>query len=275
MTVGRRQRDKRKKRLDYLAGAVLALVGLLALGALAGGAWWLKSTRVALDENTNCPKTGPRSVQVLVFDRTDRISHQQAQQIEQYVKRLMVDAATGQRFDLYTVEGDTQNVLQAVLQICSPGQGKDANDLYENPELIQRRFDVRFAEVLQRTVQELLQDSKRPASPIIESMRAASITSFGSLESKVPIRLTMISDMVQHSPLSSHLTSAPNFKELSRSQQWRALQPDLRGADVAVLYLLRPKALRAGVPVQNRGHQLFWEELVSASNGRVTSIQPI
>jgi hypothetical protein len=271
----RRDRSRRKKRLDYFAGATLMVVGLLALGAMAGAAWWLKANEVEIDQSTNCPKTGPQSVHLMIFDRTDPVTAQQAQRIEQYVTRLMKDAGAGQRFDLYTVEGDTHKILQAVLEICSPGQGKDASELYQNPAHIQQRFETKFVDVLQRTVNELLQASKRPASPIIESMRAASINSFGSLDSRVPLHVTIVSDMVQHSPLLSHLKTAPNFRELIRSEAWRALQPDLRGADVDILYLLRPTALRAGVPVQTRGHQSFWEDLIPAANGRVMSIQPI
>src|SRR5215510_6380116 len=98
----RRDRSRRKRRLDYFAGATLMVVGLLALGAMAGAAWWLKATEVEIDKSTNCPKAGPRSVHLMIFDRTDPVTAQQAQRIEQYVTRLMKDAAAGQRFDLYT-----------------------------------------------------------------------------------------------------------------------------------------------------------------------------
>jgi hypothetical protein len=252
------------------------VLGLIALAALWGAIWWVKSRHVELVESTNCPKSGPRKVHALLFDRTDPITPQQALEIRQHISHLLDKPVTGQRFDLYTVEGDTQKVLEPVLEICSPGQGKDANDLYENPGKIQKKFDTRFAEVLTRTVTGLLQESKKPNSPIVESMRAAATSSFGPFDrSEMPVELTIFSDMVQHTSLISHIRTTPNFKELGRSPSWRSLQPDLRGANVAILYLLRPTALRAGAPIQNRGHQVFWEELISASNGRLISFQPI
>jgi hypothetical protein len=274
--VKRSHRYKRTARLDLLMGVVLGLLGLIGLVALGGGLWWLKSTRPDVVESTLCPKNGPRAVHALLFDRTDPVSPQQGLQIKQHIARLIKDPMTGQRFDLYTVAGDTQKVLEPVLEICSPGQGKDASEIYQNPKKIQAKFESRFAHALNYTVDDLLKESTKPSSPIIESIRAAAISSFGPFgESEIPVELTIISDMVQHSPLNSHFRGAPNFKELSRSQSWRSLQPDLRGANVVVLYLLRPTALRAGVPIQNRGHQLFWEELVSAANGRLVSFQPI
>jgi hypothetical protein len=121
----------------------------------------------------------------------------------------------------------------------------------------------------------LLRASKEDTSPIIESLRAASITSFGAVDAgQIPLRLTMISDMVQHTSLNSQFQAEPNFQALSRSPAWPSMQPQLKGAEVNILYLLRPTAVRKGAPIQNRGHELFWEQLVSASGGHVSTIEP-
>jgi hypothetical protein len=270
-------RKKAKGQMDVFMGILLAFIGLLALAALAGGVWWVRSHSVVIDEATNCPKDGPRGVHVLLFDQTDPICEQQALQVKQRVRLLADNAIMGGRFDLYTIEGNSQKLLNPVLQICSPGKGKDASILYENPEQIQDRFEHRFIEVLDGTLGDLLRATSRQNSPIIESMRAAAIESFGSFQQtkEHPFSMTIISDMVQHSPLYSHIRSAPNFGDLSRSPTWRSLQPDLRGSRVEIVYLLRSSAVRAGKPIQNRGQQLFWEELIAASNGRPGAMDPI
>jgi hypothetical protein len=59
-----------------------------------------------------------------------------------------------------------------------------------------------------------------------------------------------------------------NFSSLEKSPLWRTLRPNLFDAQVDILYLLRPNALRGNGLIQNRGHQLFWEQLIRASNGR-------
>jgi hypothetical protein len=269
-------REKKKKRLDYWRGALLALLGLTALAGLVVLYLWVRANSDEINEATNCPMDGPRAVHVLLFDRTDPITPQQALQIKQHIDHLADSAITGQRFDLYTVEGNTEQLLKRELQVCSSGSGKNANWLYRNPEIIQERFKTRFIEVLGSKVDELLEASSKPYSPIIESMRAAAIESFGPYEhAKIPLGFTLISDAVQNTPLYSHIRSVPNFKELSRTPSWRSLQPDFRGANVDILYLLRPSAVRAGAPIQNRGHQGFWEDLIPAANGHLISIQLI
>jgi hypothetical protein len=270
------RRSRRSKGLsDGARGILLAIFGLALIGLLGGSYWWVKRSRPVLDPETNCPVAGPTAIHVILFDRSDPITDQQGQRIRQAIERFKLDAPFGLRFDLYTFQGDTTQVLQPKLQICALGKPSEANPLIENPEKIRKQYDAKFSAVLDQTVAELLRASKENSSPIIESLRAASITSFGAVTTgQIPLRLTMISDMVQHTSLNSQFQAEPNFQILSHSSAWPSMQPQLKGADVDIFYLLRPAATRKGVPIQNRGHQTFWEQLISASGGRLTSNEP-
>ena len=270
----RRDRRKQAQKSDRKMGILLASVGMIFMSALGGAAVWVTVSDDPIDSTTNCPKSGPHSVHVVMFDRSDPIKPQQAQRIRQVLADLKDKADFGDRFDLYTFEGDAKNALSPVLEICSPG--RNANPLIKNPGRVKQRYESRFSSVIDNTVTELLRDSTMPNSPIIESLRAASITSFGPFEKgQIPLRLTMISDMVQHTPWSSHFRSEPNFQQLSHTPTWASLRPNLKNADIDVLYVLRSEAKRGGVSIQSRGHQTFWEQLIASGGGRLTSFEPI
>lgn len=261
---------------DGAKGALFGLSGVILIGALIGGYLYVKQSRPQLDAETNCPKSGPTAVHVLLFDRSDPISDQQAQRVRQAIEKFKDAASFGLRFDVYTFEGATRSELQPKLRICALGKAGDANQWIENPELVKRRYETKFTTVLDQTVSELLRGSKESISPVIESLRAAAISSFGSLDrGQIPLRITMISDMVQHTPLYSQFQLEPNFQQLSRMPAWATLQPQLKGADVDILYLLRLSAVRKGAPIQSRGHQQFWEQLILGSGGRPVSIDPV
>ena len=268
---------RRAKRLsDRASGILLTIVGLAIIAGLGGGLWWVKHSRPQLDQATNCPKSGPTGIHVILFDRSDPITDQQAQRIRQVIEKLKSEAPFGLRFDLYTFEGDTAHELDPKLRICAPGKPEDANQLIENPELVRRRYETHFAEVLNQTVSDLLRAQTQKTSPIIESLHAAAITSFGPVErGQIPLRITMISDMIQNTPLYSQFQSESNFQQLSRSNAWVSLQPQLKGAETDILYLLRPTAMRSRVRIQNRGHEAFWEQLIAASGGRLNSVDPL
>ncbi|MGJ4940632.1 hypothetical protein ACQR1W_08685 [Bradyrhizobium sp. HKCCYLS1011] len=264
-----------KRRMDGLRGALLGLLGLLLIGAFLGGYWWVQRTHPVLDAETNCPSSGPTAIHAILFDRSDPITDQQGQRIRQAIDRYKQDASFGTRFDIYTFEGDAVHVLKPKLVLCAPGKPGDANPWTENPEQVRKRYEAKFSAVLDQTVDDLLRASRQNSSPIIESLRAASVTSFGSVEAgQVPLRLTMVSDMVQHTALASQFQAEPNFSTLSHSNAWPLLEPRLKGAEVNILYLLRPAAVRGKAPIQNRGHQAFWEQLIAASGGRLATVEP-
>lgn len=270
-----RSRRRRRDKSDKGVGLMLLIVGVLMLAALGGSAWWLRKTKVQLDAE-NCPVTGPRLIHMIMIDRSDPISGQQAQRIRQYMQKAKDEAGFGTRFDIYTFEGDVKNEFRPILRVCAPGRPEEANELIENPDMIRHQYLKRFSEVLDRTIDDLLKVTRLDNSPIIESVRGASISSFGPAQaSKIQLRVTLVSDMIQNTAATSHFKTAPDFPSLSKVSAWATLRPALNGAEVEILYLLRPTALRAGSPIQNRGHQQFWEQLVAASNGRVVRIEPI
>lgn len=276
MHMVRRNRNKRAALVDRSVGILLIGVGLASIVLLAGGAWWLKRSTPSIDADTNCPTSGPHAVHALMFDRSDPISGQQAQRIKFTVDELKRSAEFGYRFDIYTFEGDVKNVLEPILKICSPGKPEDANELYQNPVIVRRRYEEQFSSVLDRTIVDLLRESTRQNSPIIESLRAAALTSFGPFtEGQTRLRLTLVSDMVQNSPQYSQFRSDSNFQQLARTQGWAVLRPNLKQAEVDILYLLRASAKRGGTPIQTRGHQVFWEQLIQSANGVVNKIEPI
>lgn len=272
--ASRRRRAKRESQ-DRIRGIFLMVFGLALIAGLGGLSWWLKTTKVALGPD-NCPVTGPRAVHVIMIDQSDPISGQQAQQIREYLSNVKKHAAFGTRFDIYTFEGNTKDELKPKLSVCAPGKPEEANELIENPERIKRTYDQKFSAQIDASLESLLHASTLPTSPIIESIRAASITSFaGSDVGSIPLHLTLISDMIQHSAAYSQFRADSNFEALSKTSAWAGLRPQLKGVEIDILYLLRNDAKRNGQAVQNRGHQEFWEQLINASGGQLTSIRPL
>jgi hypothetical protein len=162
------------------------------------------------------------------------------------------------------------------LNLCAPGKPEEANELIENPERIKRLYDEKFSAQIDLAVEHLLHATTLPSSPIIESIRAASITSFSTEDAgRIPLRLTLISDMIQNSPAYSQFRTDSNFEALSKNQIWPGLRPQLEGVEVDILYLLREGATRNGKQIQNRGHQDFWESLIDSSGGQLVSFKPL
>lgn len=203
-----RSRRKRQDAFDKATGIVLFVVGVVLIVALVGGAWWLRKTKVQLDAE-NCPLSGPRAIHMIMIDRSDPISGQQAQRVRQVIRKIKDEAQFGTRFDVYVFEGDIKNELRPILRVCAPGRPEEANELIENPEFIRRRY-ADFSATLDQTIDSLMTATTRPNSPIIESLRAAALSSFGPEDvQKVPLKATLVSDMVENTSAVSHYRSSP------------------------------------------------------------------
>src|SRR5258705_6183128 len=106
-----RQRRRARRASEVSKGILLGAIGAVISVALVGAYWWVNSSRPQLDAESNCPKSGPTGIHVLLFDQSDPISDQQAQRIRQTIEKYKADAQFGMRFDLYTFNGDTTHVL--------------------------------------------------------------------------------------------------------------------------------------------------------------------
>lgn len=256
--MARRRRQRRD--WDKVRGILLAVVGIALIVSLGSAWYWVSSKRVKLDAATNCPVSGPTAIHAILIDRSDPISPLQAQQVRQAIDRYINEAKVGERFDLFVADSDAVNVLRPVASVCNPG--REGNELYENPDMIRRQFEERFVKVLRTSLDELLGKSTSQSSPVLESIRAAAVASFGTVDAgSIPLELTVVSDFVQNSGANSHFRGETNFETLSGKPAWRQLQVNLKGAKVHMLYLARKEVAN----IQNRGHQLFWEKAFRAN----------
>jgi hypothetical protein len=253
----------------------LSALGISIIAALLFAWWFFTSINERLDAD-NCPTRGPKAVHAILIDRSDPITPLQKQQVLQAIQAQIFAARAGERFDLFVAEGDAVNTLAPSVRVCSPGRGADASSIYQNPEMIQQAFEERFVRILEAELRKLLEPSSRQNSPILESIKAAAVASFGAVDAATPKRLIIISDLIQHTALNSHYRGETDFEDLSRRAQWRSLQANLTSVKVTAFYLLRSNARRpSGRPLQDRGHQLFWERAIRASGGDLIELRTL
>jgi hypothetical protein len=255
-------------------GLKMVAVIVVTLAMLGGGGafwWWSSSKQVPIDQATLCPKAGPASVHAVLIDRSDPITPLQATRVRQVLDRAILDAPVGAKIALYVADSDGNQALTPLVALCNPG--REANPLYQNPRMIREQFERNFKARMDETINKLLEASTRENSPIMESLKAVCIDAFGPIAAGVSPRLTIVSDLTQHSATASHYRDR-DYEALLRSPRLQVLRADCKGADVDIIYLLRPTQ-RGRPGVQNRAHQSFWDRYLQLMNARPRSMEMI
>lgn len=246
----------------------LTLVVISGAGTLY---WWSESTKIPIDDASLCPKTGPTAIHAILVDRSDPITPLQQSRVRQVIDKAIADAPVGGRVAFYVSETDGVESLAPLIALCNPG--REANLIYSNPKRIKERFDKDFNLKIDAVRQRLLIGLTRDNSPIMESLKAVCIDAFGNAPPGVPLKLLIVSDMIQHSALVSHYKDR-QYDSFLNSPRIGSVVANCRGSDIDILYLLRPDK-RGTTPIQTRGHQRFWDLYLQKSNGKPHSMEPI
>lgn len=198
MARRRRRTSRRQRKQRRMAYINIALV----VSAIAIVGWLFWSLQPApYDEMTLCEITDelPPHTAVIV-DKTDEYTEEEAGFIRTGIERARDRLEIGERFTLFELDERGEFNPRGELTLCNPGRGNQVNPLFNNPKMIQERFDEKFEAPLQAALEDLVQPKEAPSSPIMESLARLALTEAFSEEAPQR-RLLIFSDMLQNSSL--------------------------------------------------------------------------
>ncbi|ABI65402.1 MAG: hypothetical protein ACJAU5_000510 [Maricaulis maris] len=182
----------------------IGLFNLAVVAAVIGGISYaaFKLTPDEYDSQTLCLADALPPHRVVVIDKTDLYSPEQAGGIESLILSERDGLAVGERFSLYELNESGQLRNTNSFSLCNPGAGEQVNPLYRNPDRIQARYEALFADPLDRALADLVLPKDAPSSPIIEAL--ARLAQDPSFDNTVPgRRIVLVSDMLQNSEIFS------------------------------------------------------------------------
>ncbi|MGP1275311.1 MAG: hypothetical protein ACQRW7_07840 [Caulobacterales bacterium] len=170
------------------------------LGAISYAALVLQPEEY--DPETLCLVGAVPSHRVLVIDKTDLYSPEQAGRIEALALQARDRLDVGERFSLFELDERGELTHTNSFSLCNPGRGEQINPLYRNPNRVEARYQALFERPLQRALADLVRPKDAPQSPILEAL--ARLAQEETFNSSVPRRqIVLVSDMLQNSSLYS------------------------------------------------------------------------
>lgn len=175
---------------------------LIVAGVVAAVSYFALTLRPAeYDAETLCIAGIVPPHRVVIIDKTDLYSQQQAAAIERIILTQRDTLAVGERLSLFELD-ESGRLDDSNFSLCNPGSGDQVNPLYRNPDRIQARYESLFDTPLQQALADLVVPKDAPQSPILEAL--AELAQEPSMAQTVPgRRIILVSDMLQNSAIFS------------------------------------------------------------------------
>ena len=189
-----------------MAAAVVVAIGVVVL---------VQSFKGEEVDESLCPKaSGPAAGLALLLDLTDSLNPVQHKRLRGLLDNRIEDAKQGTLIAVGAVRADAAE-RDADFARCKPATGEKANELYQNPRMIEERYRKEFLEPFRAIVSEMLESPAADRSPIIESLQALLVSAPGFVDASYPRRVIIGSDLIQNSEAFSFY----------RGDSWRRFAP--------------------------------------------------
>ncbi|HYD77542.1 hypothetical protein [Ramlibacter sp.] len=258
-------------------GTLLTLtwIALLVLGiAAAGGVVIYKlvfGKSDVFDPSTLCPAAGSHGHVVLLVDRSDPLTFTQRKDFEVLFRDVLISSVPkGHLLSVYALADDFKATAEPLMEMCNPGDGRDARELDGNPAMLRKAFDEKYLKPLLARRDELITDMPGKASPILEMIQLAGITGFNRRAVPEARRLIVVSDFIQNTPeLPMYKVGIPEYESFRSTAYGKKVLADLKDVKVELRMLLNRPDLQTEKLLK------FWQEHIRASGGRVVLYEPV
>ena len=251
------QEDRKGIRNIVICTTIIIFLGILSIN--------LRSDE-NFDHETLCLLDQPLSGHTVFFvDRTDPLNKKQTQWLLREIEKSKSGLTSNEKLSIFSIIGSNDSFLRELFSRCSPGSGKEANPLYQNPKKIQKYFEESFGKPLTKKLDTLTQGTKYSTSPIMESIKI--LLNQKEFSPNINNRkLYIVSDMLQNTQEFSHYRPY-NFGELAKANYFKNGNPNLDSVEVRIYYVANnyPNARI----IQNEKHRNFWLDFFNELGAKV------
>lgn len=261
---GRRSRPRQGGEWGKIAAA--AVLAFIAVGGI-GVMFYLKGTAPKpkiRDAATLCPIAGHAAVHVVLLDATDDLPVPAKAEITRLLTDVVMNTPPDGLIEIRILD-PRQRGGRTIFSKCNPGDGAGLSEWTANPVQSRRRWIESFQKPIQAAFEIGLRPSQADASPILSTLQMIAIERFtGQVAAKIPLRLTILSDLIEHGPRYSQYSASLSYDIFRRSDVYRDLRTDLGGAEV-VFYQIQRRTRR---PISSADLIKFWIEWTQDNGGR-------
>jgi hypothetical protein len=224
----RSHRQQQKRRKDILG--IIGMISILAFGG--GGYYFFSSNSDPLDANNCSIKNGPKAVTAIVFDKSQKYSERQVNDIQNSFELWLTgkEASTknrpieldffseGNLLQLYVTDNHDVNSVDGLrprVELCVPADFKNANALIQNPGMMEATYQD-FLNQFSIILKNLLQ-TQEGTTPLLETFVGVANSKSFQMHDTKQHNMFIISDMLQSSKDYDHYGQGVNWQTFEQT----------------------------------------------------------
>jgi len=271
MRKTRRSRHSHRGNKNTWGILIIIAVFVVVIG-VGWTVFYLNSKRVTLDSASLCPSVGIDNKTVILVDRTDPLSDMQQQELKVYLQDIKNSIPVHASISIYGMDQAEPKMLQPEISMCNPGDGENVSPWLANPVLIKKVWQEKFSDKLDSIIAQLMVPLEVPNSPIMETIKAVSISEFiGEKNTNIKKRLVIVSDMMQHTISYSQYINSISFEDYKGGTAYQHHLANLNGVNVEIIYIRRENS----DSIQGKAHIQFWQQYIHSMGGILTKVKSI
>lgn len=261
---------KKRKKVKSIYATIVVIIIVVIVCAVFALRFYLSNQIVKTNEDTLCPEDGAVAYTAILIDSTDSFNHVQKAFLDKYLTKIKKELKTFEQISLFVVGDESLQKIAPKFLLCNPGN--NANELYQNPQRIQKKWREDFQIPLSSALNGLISSEKASRSPIMEMIQAVSINGFPFEDVGKDKKIIIISDMLHHTDKYSLYQENINFEIFRETPYYRHLKCNLADVEVQILLLIRKDYEH----LQKRNLINFWEQYIQSQDGGIiTLVQPV
>jgi hypothetical protein len=241
---------------------------IFAAGAIIAMTLYARMVRTRAVGADFCPVDGPSGLLAVGIDATDILSEAQRLDVKNRLETAIADSPPNWRVEVWNVAPASGVAKRTGQALCKPE--RQVSPWTSNPKKAELRF-AEFTSKVNETLSAVLTQPTSNESPILESVQAIGLRSFGSAQTSSvhERRLILVSDLVQNTKHVSFLKSLPAYDSFRSSKIFESLKAPISGAHVDILFLSRPYTIPAATLID------WWRQYFDDIGAPIGSVQRI
>jgi hypothetical protein len=231
------------------------------------------SSNKKINQSTYCPVDGNSSITVILIDGTDKLNPIQQASLRNELQKVRDEIPKNGKLEIYLVNNTKEHVLKPILNICNPGRGAEANEYYQNPKLIERKWEENFNQPLTKILLSLSEIRESKESPIFESIQSIAVSTFNHPDNQYAQqrRLIIASDMLQHTNQFDLYHKKYEFPQEKDIHNFKKVLADLRNVDIDILLFQQ----MSNKNTQGKQFIKFWNDYFNHQHATINRIYAI